>query len=199
MIERWSVSLAAAEREEHREGERAGRRPGVGEREVGFREQRTFARDGRDAVGREDLRAQPPPGWEVAHAARRAVRAARRRWSRSRHRWVRCSGHQWRRCRTVRQYSVAGPDFVTSSTGGTNTNCPSRFAVFTRPPSLVMNSDTGSPLSSRKLIDNVYVFPPTVNVVGSGRVDEGHTVGTPFSGRCRIGTGRLGCSGSPHG
>ena len=63
---------------------------------------------------------------------------------------------------------VAGPDFVTSSTGGTSSNCPSRFAVFTVPPSLVMNSDTGLPLASRKLIPNVYVFPLTVNVVGAG-------------------------------
>ncbi len=63
---------------------------------------------------------------------------------------------------------VAGPDFVTSSTGGTNVNCPWRLAVFTKPPSLVMNSVTGLPLASRKVIPNVKVFPPTVNVVGSG-------------------------------
>ena len=50
---------------------------------------------------------------------------------------------------------VAGPDFVTSSTGGTNVNWLSRSAVFPAPPSSVMNSVTGLPSSSRKVIDNV--------------------------------------------
>ena len=49
----------------------------------------------------------------------------------------------------------AGPDFVTSSTGGTNVNSLSRSAVFPAPPSSVMNSVTGLPSSSRKVIDNV--------------------------------------------
>ena len=56
------------------------------------------------------------------------------------------------------RFIVAGPDFVTVSTGadrlGGNVNCPTRFAVFTR-PSLVINSATGLPLLSTKLMDNV--------------------------------------------
>ena len=52
-------------------------------------------------------------------------------------------------------FIVAGPDFVTSSTGGTNVNCPSRSAVLTRASFSRNELDTGLPSSSRKLIDNV--------------------------------------------
>ena len=56
-------------------------------------------------------------------------------------------------------FIVAGPDFSTVSTGvpggsGGNVNSPTRPELFVVPPSLVMYSDTGLPLT-RKFIDNV--------------------------------------------
>ena len=56
-------------------------------------------------------------------------------------------------------FIVAGPDLSTVSTGvpggiGGNVNWPTRPELLMVPPSLVMNSDTGLPLT-RKLIDNV--------------------------------------------
>ena len=50
---------------------------------------------------------------------------------------------------------VAGPVFVTSSSGGTNAKSTSSSAVLTTPPSRVMNSSTGLPLASRKLRPSV--------------------------------------------
>ena len=52
-------------------------------------------------------------------------------------------------------FIVAGPDFCTVSSGVPGMNCPTRPELLMVPPSLVMNSDTGLPLASRKLIDNV--------------------------------------------
>ena len=176
-------------RREHREGERAGRRARVGEREVGARDQRALAGGGRDAVGREDLRAQHLRGG-IAHAARRAV---------GQHvadgfvpgvvgsgvvdidgEDVRLSDRHRRRARLRdlehRRYQL-------------------EFGVQVR--GVYRASFSRDELGHRIAVGVEEAQPQRVGLSadgerrGSGCVDERHTVGAPFAGRCRIGTGHL--------
>ena len=50
---------------------------------------------------------------------------------------------------TLEEWVDDRPDFATSNTGGTSAKSTSKSALLATPPSLVMNSSTGFPASSR--------------------------------------------------